>query len=713
MRPREGRREWESETGSDEADGDESSDEEGSFHSATDPDDSSGEDDSDSDDGIATDPDDSSGEDEKRIAEEEMLGQLIEMYMTSELSAMIFCILCWHASRAGISGGPTERYAMAPGKRVHRYQRKLNKELGYIDFAKQFMVIDVPGQTKHDMSRTSLKLPILVPHEALEAEVASDPTILARLEDFNLQGSWDSIAFADHVVVRQPGLPAVPLVLYVDGVPYTKTDSVIGIWLYNDLTGRRHLCVVLRKRNMCKCGCRGWCTLHPVWQTIHWSMRAFASGRFPTERADGPWVGDQDVARARRGGGDMSCRGALYKIKGDLSEYSSTFGFPAVGSLGRPCVACPWNGSMGFTSLLAGLNCLEFPLPLNDDDSYEAACARCEIILYITEADRDELRPLLRYDKRSTASSGRRLACDVERLGLREGDRLEPSQSLRDIGLFERCTCFPLRVIFWRPQRQSIAVHRNPLFDVTIGISVLIFFFDILHTLHLGVILNIAREVIGELIAADAWRVRATLEQNLQGSTSQLKRELFNFYNDSKRRGEHLTEVADLTPTMLRHGGRPILKVKAAEAWGIFLFLPTLIESHAEALGDRVIHYRQAIGALIRHVNIMKSNGPILPAHACQQLMDTLKLCFESLELLNFHYVHKFHTWLHIVQDAFLKGNPWYSSCFLDESYNHTLKRCAKGCHAMVFERRLLYRMGHMMAIAGRKLRGRRIREGE
>ena len=103
--------------------------------------------------------------------------------MTSELLAMNFCILCWHASRAGISGGATQRYAMAPGKRVHRYQRKLNEVWGYTDFRKRLVVIEVPGQTKHDMSRTTLKLPIIVPHEVLEDEVASDPIILARLED--------------------------------------------------------------------------------------------------------------------------------------------------------------------------------------------------------------------------------------------------------------------------------------------------------------------------------------------------------------------------------------------------------------------------------------------------------------------------------------------------------------------------------------------------
>ena len=111
------------------------------------------------------------------------------------------------------------------------------------------------------------------------------------------------------------------------------------------------------------------------------------------------------------------------------------------------------------------------------------------------------------------------------------------------------------------------------MFDATLGITVLIFFFDILHTLHLGVILNIARELIGELIAADAWRIGGVSEQILNGSTAQLKRELFNFYNDSKRRGENLTEVADLTPAMLRHRGHPIMQVKSAPSWGLFFFL--------------------------------------------------------------------------------------------------------------------------------------------
>ena len=83
----------------------------------------SDDDSSDSDAGSDADAASEGTHSDTEIAEEEFLGQLIEMYMTSELSAMNFCILCWHASRAGVSGGPTQRYAMAPGKRVRRHQR--------------------------------------------------------------------------------------------------------------------------------------------------------------------------------------------------------------------------------------------------------------------------------------------------------------------------------------------------------------------------------------------------------------------------------------------------------------------------------------------------------------------------------------------------------------------------------------------------------------
>ena len=100
----------------------------------------------------------------------------------------------------------------------------------------------------------------------------------------------------------------------------------------------------------------------------------------------------------------------------------------------------------------------------------------------------------LKYSREAgkrTSSFGRCLA-SVEGLGftqLEVGDRLEPSQSCRDIGGgFDQCNVYPLHVTFWRERSQSWAYHRNPLWSVSSGFTLeRVMMVDFLHAVGLGV----------------------------------------------------------------------------------------------------------------------------------------------------------------------------------------------------------------------------------
>ena len=62
-----------------------------------------------------------------------------------------------------------------------------------------------------------------------------------------------------------------------------------------------------------------------------------------------------------------------------------------------------------------------------DQDAYEAACSRCEQwIVLDTADDRVLVTPLLVFDKNPEGGHGRTLTRSVPRLGLLDGDRLEP-----------------------------------------------------------------------------------------------------------------------------------------------------------------------------------------------------------------------------------------------------------------------------------------------
>ena len=65
--------------------------------------------------------------------------------------------------------------------------------------------------------------------------------------------------------------------MYVDAVRYTRTqpgrtDSVIAWWMYNLVSGKRHIIFLMRKAELCRCGCAGWCSYFAVWTFIRWSV---------------------------------------------------------------------------------------------------------------------------------------------------------------------------------------------------------------------------------------------------------------------------------------------------------------------------------------------------------------------------------------------------------------------------------------------------------
>ena len=91
--------------------------------------------------------------------------------------------------------------------------------------------------------------------------------------------------FRHAVVANAPAdCPVFPLAIYLDGVSFTRNDTVLGIWLVCLLTNRRWLLMAIRKSDTCKCGCRGWCSLHPLFSVLAWSSVALAEGAHP-------WVG--------------------------------------------------------------------------------------------------------------------------------------------------------------------------------------------------------------------------------------------------------------------------------------------------------------------------------------------------------------------------------------------------------------------------------------
>eukprot|EP00959_Pyramimonas_sp_CCMP1952_P038076 796690-Pyramimonas_sp.AAC.1 len=76
------------------------------------------------------------------------------------------------------------------------------------------------------------------------------------------QTAMDLPCYKEHKVVADNRMqripPPVPVGIYLDGVRYTsivsgRPDSILGIWLINLLTSKRHLLGVLLGSDKCEC----------------------------------------------------------------------------------------------------------------------------------------------------------------------------------------------------------------------------------------------------------------------------------------------------------------------------------------------------------------------------------------------------------------------------------------------------------------------------
>ena len=181
-------------------------------------------------------------------------------------------------------------------------------------------------------------LPVLPPQILLEDEIAAIPDYDAKVA--STVSNYPPIWSAHPVVASsRPGEVVTPLALYFDGIGYTKRDSVHGFFVINMVTGTRHLVCEMRKRDQCRCGCRGWCSLLPIFQFLHRCFLFLATGLHASDRHDGKAFLNQEV-RLNALAGTACRKAAVLYIKADLMEFGSSLGFPTTASKDSPCLFC-------------------------------------------------------------------------------------------------------------------------------------------------------------------------------------------------------------------------------------------------------------------------------------------------------------------------------------------------------------------------------------
>jgi hypothetical protein len=273
-----------------------------------------------------------------------------------------------------------------------------------------------------------------------------------------------------------------------------------------------------------------------------------------------------------------------------------------------------------------------FPHELTTDTDYEQACTNCEVRVRIsTAAEHVSVKTALFHDRRKAGSRGRALDRDLPLLGLKQGDRLEPRPGLRDVSLFEALQ-LPADIVFWRPSAESTVHHRNPLFSASLGVGYDCLIIDILHCLHLGVLQRYVSFCWWSLVMSNAFKVRATNEDELISmSVSRLRALLFDFYPRYRRlHTDHstLTELSDLTVKTLGPKGSYLLKTKAAMTRPLVPFTVEVLQRFGDSLPQRsALH---AAGKALNQVLLTLRAKPEIVAPAAIQDTRAPRLCVAS-----------------------------------------------------------------------------------
>ena len=573
--------------------------------------------------GDGSDTNDPDPHSDPEAAAKEFLDVLIGMYMTSAISGQLLTTLCYWAGVGGLRADvPT--FGRKPGTGHGHCTRHLNKLLGFEETKQKGYSLEVPGHRKHDLGRSKFNMEAVPPHESILREAEEDPTIMVRLQEAKAANQLPP-SYTQHCIVESsPDEDVLPMSLYMDGLPYSHTDSVVGVWLINMISGMRHMVAVIRKRICCKCGCRSFCTFNALHRFIHWSLSALADKMYPQRRHDQlPWQ-ERDAHRASVAGQPTRLRAALCQIKGDWSEFCSRFGLPNWQSNMRPCFLC--NASPDQLFSIRGVSPISLPWCLNDPAAYFTAIARCEITVVINAVQYSRLRALMKYDKRAIGSGGLALTSiqGIEDLNLLPGDRLEPNENLYDIGDFFTLSILPVALRFWRRANETIALRRCALFDARLGITPdRTICADVLHTFHLGILLEFAKLALWRLLDAGVWGpLEGNLEESLRIAVLTLRNSLWSWYEQRHETfpEEHLTRLADLVPSMLGNSSSPKLKTKASETWGVALFVNDMLLRFGHRLDDEAPLLQEAGQSLVDIISIMRANGNVLPPSARQDL---------------------------------------------------------------------------------------------
>lgn len=522
--------------------------------------------------------------------------------------------------------------------------------------------------------------------------------------------------YVSHPVTEDKGLLSCPITLYSDGVPYSKGDTFICYyWSTHCDPHTRHLICIIKKSDLCDCGCNGWCTTGAIQRILAWSFKCLSSGVYPEfDHRRRPFA---DEVRAARRGFPLAAGicGALCEYRADLLEMQQSLGFKNWANVEHPCFCCRTRKveMFEFDRTVEATRWRE-----RDDSTWRAEVAASMTRRKLGAHQRGLLKQLLRVCEFDANRGGLVLTEDFPPLQLHCGHRLienEYVDDIHDVASIE----LPAFLDFFDTTRVAQLNMISPLFSIP-GFGVDSLHLDAMHILDLGATQYIAGSTLTALVENNF--ARSTKARGLKhelpfpttkktdtggGGTGEGKRlfvgpspaliddrRLENIFHLRRRfkmfykmrrlnNRKQLSCIMKLKLKQLSNRAiAPRLLAKAAQTRNLLPLLEQLCSENPDFLGRNGEYLTRSV----KHMNaahaIMKREPRNMSAAGLQGLQHSMARYLRAWRIYGGHHVFKHHSAWDLVRRAKRQGNPMYYWTYADEQMNRLMGTVAKSLHA-------------------------------
>ena len=468
---------------------------------------------------------------------QQFLEYLLWNNQRGHMTAKQICTVAFWASQAGATG--MDVLAVNPESSGGNFQKKVDQFVGNTQGSPKgsTYVVQVPAMIHSTGSREVWDLHTMPPHEVLGSASEGEITSMTQQLRKTLANEEMPSVYTDHPIVKSalPEELVMPLALFMDGVRYGKKGSILGVTIQSILPGsRKYLSVVVRKAIACSCGCGRWCTLFPIFLMLKWSLECLGKGEWPHFNHLGEsWDAVGDAVRGARAGGKLPFKGALVQIRCDWMELAHTLGFPSWKSGKHPCMLCKVSHEQMHKALSRKPSLVPFRWPLKGWEDYCSACQDCEQVLENPSLTVCKALPTkMETRQKGKAGAGFTLTATIAKTCLKPGDRFEPTEGgLSDWQQIDGRK-HEGKICFWRPAAETMAKHRNPLFQQSLGTDLWnVIAVDAMHTWSLGIFQQFLAGLLWAILDTNLFlRGGGAREDKNRRAMAEMNKLLLDFY---------------------------------------------------------------------------------------------------------------------------------------------------------------------------------------